>query len=97
MDYLVEEVLQQQPESIQTFLLRTSILDRLCGSLCDDVVLDPALPGRQPWNILNTPICSSSPWTTNDAGIAITISSRICCGSDSPRALPLLEKRQKAL
>ncbi|MFL5733792.1 MAG: LuxR family transcriptional regulator, partial [Chloroflexia bacterium] len=31
MDYLVEEVLQQQPESVQTFLLRTSILDRLCG------------------------------------------------------------------
>src|SRR5215216_1241455 len=40
MDYLVEEVLQQQPESVQTFLLRTSILDRLCGSLCDAVLLD---------------------------------------------------------
>src|SRR6266704_2832994 len=39
LDYLVEEVLQQQPESIQTFLLRTSILDRLCGSLCDVVLL----------------------------------------------------------
>ncbi|MCP4541373.1 MAG: tetratricopeptide repeat protein [Chloroflexi bacterium] len=37
LDYLVEEVLQQQPKSIQTFLLRTSILDRLCGSLCDAV------------------------------------------------------------
>ncbi len=37
LDYLVEEVLQQQPESVQTFLLRTSILDRLCGSLCDAV------------------------------------------------------------
>jgi LuxR family maltose regulon positive regulatory protein len=31
LDYLVEEVLQQQSESVQTFLLRTSILDRLCG------------------------------------------------------------------
>ena len=39
LDYLVEEVLQQQPESVQTFLLRTSILDRLCGPLCDAVVL----------------------------------------------------------
>ncbi len=38
MDYLVEEVLQQQPESVQTFLLRTSILDRLCGPLCDAVL-----------------------------------------------------------
>ncbi|CAN7761775.1 LuxR C-terminal-related transcriptional regulator [Paenibacillus sp. LjRoot153] len=38
LDYLMEEVLLQQPESIQTFLLRTSILDRLCGPLCDAVL-----------------------------------------------------------
>lgn len=38
MDYLIEEVLQQQPQSVQAFLLRTSILDRLCGSLCDAVL-----------------------------------------------------------
>ncbi len=47
MDYLVEEVLQQQPESVQTFLLRTSILDRLCGPLCDAVLLDPAAAGQK--------------------------------------------------
>lgn len=40
MDYLLEEVLHQQSESIQTFLLRTSILERLCGALCDAVLLD---------------------------------------------------------
>ncbi len=38
LDYLVEEVLQQQSERIQTFLLHTSILDRLCGPLCDAVL-----------------------------------------------------------
>ncbi len=38
MDYLVEEVLQQQPAAVQRFLLQTSILDRLCGPLCDAVV-----------------------------------------------------------
>ena len=38
MDYLLEEVLHQQPPSVQTFLLRTSILDRFCGSLCDAVL-----------------------------------------------------------
>jgi len=37
MDYLAEEVLQQQPEVIRTFLLRTSILERLTGPLCDAV------------------------------------------------------------
>jgi LuxR family transcriptional regulator, maltose regulon positive regulatory protein len=46
MDYLVEEVLQQQPENIQAFLLHTSILDRLCGPLCDAVLLDPSTPGQ---------------------------------------------------
>jgi ATP/maltotriose-dependent transcriptional regulator MalT len=30
-------VLQRQPEEVQNFLLRTSILDRLCGPLCDAV------------------------------------------------------------
>ncbi len=37
LDYLVEEVLQRQPESVQTFLLQTAILDRLTGPLCDAV------------------------------------------------------------
>src|SRR6266851_2330859 len=47
LDYLVEEVLGQQSESLQTFLLRTSILDRLCGSLCDAVLLNPSVSGRE--------------------------------------------------
>ena len=47
MDYLVEEVLQQQSESVQTFLLRTSILDRMCGPLCEAVLLDPASSGQE--------------------------------------------------
>ena len=47
LDYLVEEVLQQQPESVQTFLLRTSILDRLCGPLCDAVLLDACSSGQE--------------------------------------------------
>ncbi|HEX2981216.1 MAG TPA: LuxR C-terminal-related transcriptional regulator, partial [Anaerolineaceae bacterium] len=37
LDYLVEEVLQRQPEPIRSFLLQTSILDRLCGSLCNAI------------------------------------------------------------
>lgn len=35
LDYLVEEVLEQQPESIQLFLLQTAVLDKLNASLCD--------------------------------------------------------------
>ncbi|HET9920490.1 MAG TPA: LuxR C-terminal-related transcriptional regulator [Ktedonobacteraceae bacterium] len=37
VDYLVEEVLQRQPEPVRSFLLQTSILDRLNGLLCDAV------------------------------------------------------------
>jgi LuxR family transcriptional regulator, maltose regulon positive regulatory protein len=46
LDYLVEEVLQRQPERVQSFLLHTSILDRLCGPLCDAVLREPAGSGQ---------------------------------------------------
>src|SRR5829696_2897791 len=37
-DYLTAEVLDRQPEQSRTFLLRTSILERLSGPLCDAVL-----------------------------------------------------------
>jgi ATP/maltotriose-dependent transcriptional regulator MalT len=37
VDYLVEEVLQRQPQNVRSFLLSTSIMSRLSGSLCDAV------------------------------------------------------------
>jgi LuxR family maltose regulon positive regulatory protein len=47
LDYLIEEVLQQQSESVQTFLLRTSILDRMCGPLCDTVLGSTSASGQE--------------------------------------------------
>jgi LuxR family maltose regulon positive regulatory protein len=53
MDYLIEEVFNRQTSDVQAFLLRTSILDRLCGSLCDALVAGadglavPATGGQQ--------------------------------------------------
>jgi len=35
LDYLIEEVFQQQPAEIQEFLLHTSILEQLTAPLCD--------------------------------------------------------------
>lgn len=35
LDYLTDEVLQRQPPPMQRFLLTTSILDSMCGDLCD--------------------------------------------------------------
>ena len=46
VDYLVEEVLQRQPERVRSFLLQTSILERLSGPLCD------AVTGREGSNAL---------------------------------------------
>ena len=37
MDYLLEEVLDQEPSEIQDFLIQTSILSRLTAPLCDTV------------------------------------------------------------
>jgi len=47
LDYLIEEVLQKQPEAIQTFLLQTSILERMCGQLCDAVLLHSSSAGQE--------------------------------------------------
>lgn len=37
LDYLLEEVLHRQPDHVQSFLLNTSVLDRLNASLCNAV------------------------------------------------------------
>ncbi|UCD99636.1 MAG: tetratricopeptide repeat protein, partial [Chloroflexota bacterium] len=37
VDYLTDEVLRGLPDEIKTFLLQTSILDQMCGPLCDAV------------------------------------------------------------
>ena len=44
LDYLAEEVLEHQNEQVRTFLLETSVLERLSGELCDAVT---GRPGSQ--------------------------------------------------
>jgi LuxR family maltose regulon positive regulatory protein len=57
VDYLVDEVLVRQPAHLQSFLLQTSILERLSGPLCDAVLHDgagadapTASTGEQPYS-----------------------------------------------
>jgi LuxR family transcriptional regulator, maltose regulon positive regulatory protein len=47
LDYLMEEVLERQTDDVQAFLLRTSILDRLCGPLCDALLSSSSASGQQ--------------------------------------------------
>ncbi|UCC88540.1 MAG: hypothetical protein JSV81_04315, partial [Anaerolineales bacterium] len=42
VDYLVEEVLRRRPPGTRSFLLQTSILDRMTGPLCDAVCEAPS-------------------------------------------------------
>lgn len=46
LDYLMEEVFGQQSERVQTFLLHTSILNRMSAALCDAVVRDSTSSGQ---------------------------------------------------
>ncbi len=53
MDYLMEEVFQTQPETVQNFLLSTSILTSMCGPLCDAVMESNAGQGQELLEKLN--------------------------------------------
>ncbi|MGB8212337.1 MAG: LuxR C-terminal-related transcriptional regulator [Anaerolineales bacterium] len=48
IDYMVGEALSHQPKQVQDFLLRTSILERLCASLCDQMLAEPLEGTFQP-------------------------------------------------
>jgi LuxR family maltose regulon positive regulatory protein len=47
-DYLLDQVLHRQSPYIQRFLMQTSILDRLCGSLCNAVMAGQGISPKAP-------------------------------------------------
>jgi LuxR family transcriptional regulator, maltose regulon positive regulatory protein len=53
-DYLIEEVLEGQTEQVRDFLLRTSILERMNGPLCDAILNDKRI-GDEPHPLPPTP------------------------------------------
>jgi LuxR family maltose regulon positive regulatory protein len=55
LDYLVEEVLEHQPPALQEFLLKTSILERLSGPLCDSILGEQEGDGLERWDELQPP------------------------------------------
>lgn len=66
LDYLTEEVLQREPEAVRDFLLQTSILSRLSGSLCDAVTGQYAgqemLRGLERSNLFVVPLDDQRQW-----------------------------------
>ena len=107
MDYLVEEVLQQQPESVQTFLLCTSILDRMCGPLCDAVLLNPSASGQETLenleqaNLFIVPLDNERRWYRYHHLFTDLLRQRLHQSADSPpgkerRGVDELHKRASA-
>jgi LuxR family transcriptional regulator, maltose regulon positive regulatory protein len=60
-DYLIEEVLERQTKPVRDFLLRTSILERMNGPLCDAILKDMGKGiGDEPHLLPPTPYSLSS-------------------------------------
>jgi len=66
LGYLTDEVISQRPAGTLEFLLQTSILDRLCGPLCDAVTGDSngqaILENLERANLFITPIDNEGKW-----------------------------------
>jgi LuxR family transcriptional regulator, maltose regulon positive regulatory protein len=81
LDYLVDEVLHRQPEPLQTFLLQTSILDRLSGLLCDVVTgwtgSDAVLERLERANLFLVPLDEERSWYRYHHLFAEVLQSRL--------------------
>jgi LuxR family maltose regulon positive regulatory protein len=66
LDYLVEEVFERQSPDVKDFLLKTSILERLSGPLCDAVVEQTGsralLKSLEQANLFIVPLDQSRGW-----------------------------------
>jgi len=66
LEYLIEEVVRRRPEPVQRFLMETSILDRLCGPLCNTVTGesdgDAMLTHLHQRNLFITPLDDERRW-----------------------------------
>jgi LuxR family transcriptional regulator, maltose regulon positive regulatory protein len=100
VDYLVEEVLQHQPAAVQYFLLHTSILNRLCGPLCDTLLADekslllpsqPLLEQLERANLFLVPLDEERRWYRYHHLFADLLRSRL--RQSHPHLLAALHRR----
>jgi LuxR family maltose regulon positive regulatory protein len=98
VDYLVEEVLQRQPESIRSFLLQTSILDRLGGPLCDAVTGQDdgrtMLEALERGNLFVVPLDDRRRWYRYHHLFADMLRARLL--DEQPGLVPELHRRASA-
>jgi LuxR family maltose regulon positive regulatory protein len=95
LDYLVEEVLNQQAPSVQDFLLKTSILDRMTGDLCDGILdhtgSQAFLLQLEQANLFLVPLDDERCWYRYHHLFSELLRSRISL--NHPEQLPILHRR----
>jgi LuxR family maltose regulon positive regulatory protein len=95
VDYLVEEVLQRQPEPVRSFLLQTAILDRLHGSLCDAVTGkedgNARLEALERGNLFVVPLDDSRHWYRYHYLFAELLRARLL--AEQPNQVATLHRR----
>jgi LuxR family maltose regulon positive regulatory protein len=94
-DYLADEVLDRQPEAVQTFLLHTSILARLCGPLCEAITSQPQaqalLEQLEQANLFLVPLDGERRWYRYHSLFADVLRDRL--QRQQPELVALLHRR----
>jgi LuxR family transcriptional regulator, maltose regulon positive regulatory protein len=97
-DYLGAEVLARQPEEIRAFLLRTSVLERLSGPLCDAVLetegSDGVLAQLERSNLFLVPLDDHRKWYRYHHLFMQLL--RMELGHRDPALIPALHRRAAA-
>ncbi len=98
VDYLIEEVLQRQPEHVRRFLLQTSILDRLSGPLCDAVTDQndgvSLLDALERGNLFVVPLDDKRHWFRYHHLFADVLAAHAL--QEQPAQIPILHQRASA-
>ncbi|MET4147345.1 LuxR C-terminal-related transcriptional regulator [Arthrobacter sp. UYCo732] len=95
VDYLVEEVLERQPDAVRSFLLHTAVLDKLTGPLCDAVTGRSGGGGMlvtlERANLFVIPLDDHREWYRYHHLFADVLRGRLL--SEEPGRIPLLHQR----
>jgi LuxR family transcriptional regulator, maltose regulon positive regulatory protein len=95
VDYLVEEVLERQPESVRRFLLQTAILDRFTAPLCDAVTQQQdgsvQLEALERGNFFIVPLDDKRQWYRYHHLFADVLSVHL--RAEQPDQVPVLHRR----
>jgi LuxR family maltose regulon positive regulatory protein len=98
LDYLTEEVLARQPDEVVYFLMETSVLDRLCGPLCDAVTgrtgSQERLEALERANLFMVPLDDERRWWRYHHLFADLLRTRLA--HEQPERVPELHRRAAA-